>query len=328
VADSVRRRRPIPPSQSVCARLAGSEPAEWKAWLLVLDARDGSTTPDETMYASGVDAGSSGLEYPAHGEWPDVRRRVAPPSHDLVIEIATRLAYRVPGNIIEFGMFKGRSTRVLRRALHQLQRGQLLGPRKEIFACDSFKGLPEKYENLGVGAFACAPPSIPGVHIVEGYFEDSLTPELARRVGRVALASLDADLYSSTLCALRWLTPQLHTGSLLLFDEYLGGGAGERRAHEDWVRETGLRTVRVAEFLRESSGQGGNRDHGSTPDRRVVFQVVGAAELVTSKGFLITDARRLSRGALRRLTRWARIAWRRAGASDAGRRHRGLRGAR
>ena len=141
------------------------------------------------MYASGVDAGSSGLEYPAHGEWPDVRRRVAPPSHDLVIEIATRLAYRVPGNIIEFGVFEGRSTRVLRRALHQLQRGQLLGPRKEIFACDSFKGLPEKYENLGVGAFACAPPSIPGVHIVEGYFEDSLTPELARRVGRVALAS-------------------------------------------------------------------------------------------------------------------------------------------
>jgi hypothetical protein len=300
-----------------CARLAGSEPAEGKAWLLVLDGRDGTTNPGEAIDASRVDAGSSGLEYPVHGEWRDVRRQVAPPSHDVVIEFATRLAYRVPGNIIEFGVFEGRSTRVLRRALHRLQRGQLLGPKKEIFACDSFKGLPEKYENLDVGAFACAPPSIPGVHIIEGYFEDSLTPELARRVGRVALASLDADLYSSTLCALRWLTPLLDTGSLLLFDQYLGGGAGERRAHDDWVRETRIRTVRVAEFLRESSGQGGNRDHGSIPDRRVLFQVVGAAELVTSKVFGIADTRRLGRGALRRLTRWARIARRHAGVSDA-----------
>ena len=255
-----------------------------------------------------IDVGLTSLEYPAHGEWRDVRRRVEPVSYDLVIEIATRLAYRVPGNIIEFGVFKGGSTRVLRRALRQLQRGQILGPRKEIFACDSFKGLPEKYENLGVGAFACAPPSIPGVHIIEGYFEDSLTPELAQRVGRVALASLDADLYSSTLCALTWLTPLLDTGSLLLFDQYLGGGgAGERRAHEDWTRESGLRTVRVAEFLRESSGQGGSRDHGSTPDRRVLFQVVGATERVTSTVFDMADARRLGRGAVRRLARWARI---------------------
>jgi hypothetical protein len=252
-----------------------------------------------------MDAGPTGLEFPGEGEWRDVRRRVVPPSQDLVIEMAMRLAHRVPGNIIEFGISQGGSTRVLRQTLRQLRRGQLLGPRKQIFACDSFKGLPERYENLDIGAFACTPPNIPGVHIVEGYFEDSLTPELARRVGRVALASFDADLYSSTICALRWLTPLLDSGSLLLFDEYLGGGgAAERRAHDDWVRETGLRTVRIAEFLRESSGQGGNRDYGSTPDRRVLFQVVGATELVTTKVFAVADARRLGRRFVRRLKRW------------------------
>src|SRR5262249_31699216 len=163
------------------------------------------------------------------------------------------------------------STRILQRKLRRIERGQIRGPRKKIFACDSFLGLPEDYENLGVGWFACTPPSIPGVHIVQGYFEDALTPELAERVGRVALASLDAALYSSTLCALRWLTPLLDTGSLLLFDEYLGAdGTAEGRAHEDWTRETGLHTVRVAEFLRDASGQGGRRDHGSRPDRRVL----------------------------------------------------------
>jgi hypothetical protein len=237
------------------------------------------------------------------GEWRELRRRVALLSRDVVIEVAAGLAYRVPGNIIEFGVFTGGSTRVLRRAVDHLQRGQLLGPKKEIFACDSFRGLPERYENLGVGALACPPPRISGVEIIEGYFEDSLTPELAERVGRVALAHLDADLYSSTLCALRWLTPLLDTGSLLLFDEYLGGDAAERRAHEDWLRETGLQTVRVAEFLREASGQGGNRDHGSAPDRRVLVQVVGHAELRSNPVFRWADARRLGRRAASRIKR-------------------------
>ena len=41
----------------------------------------------------------------------------------------------------------------------------------------------------------------------------------------MALASLDADLFSCTLCELTWLTPLLGIGSLLLFDEYLGTAA-------------------------------------------------------------------------------------------------------
>jgi hypothetical protein len=251
--------------------------------------------------------GSNDLGHQWLQEWPDVRRRVESASSALVLEFATRLAFRVPGNIIEFGVAGGHSTRVLRRTLDRLQRGQIAGPRKKIFACDSFRGLPERYENLGVGAFACAPPRIPRVEIIEGHFDSSLTPELAQRVGRVALASFDADLYSSTLCALRWLTPLLDTGSLLLFDEYLGeGGGGERRAHEGWLLERGVGTVPVAEFLRESSGQGGDRDHGSTPDRRMLFQVVRATELVPNKVVRVGDARELGMAALRWLNRRAR----------------------
>jgi len=82
------------------------------------------------------------------------------------------------------------------------------------------------------------------------------------------LAHLDADLYSGTLCALRWLTPLLTNGSLLLFDEYLGGGRGEERAFVQWVKETGTKVVMIAEFGRGPSGW------GEVPDRRVLFQVV------------------------------------------------------
>ena len=246
----------------------------------------------------------SGIGYPTGEAWPDLRRRVVPPSHYLVLQFAMRLAYRVPGNVIEFGVYEGGSARVLRQIRRRQELGQILGPRKEIFACDSFQGMPERYENADVGAWACAPPSIPGVHIVEGFFEDSLTPDLAKRIGRVALASLDADLYSSTLCALRWLTPLLGPGSVLLFDEYLGdGGTGESRAHADWARDTGVETVRVAEFLRETSGQQGNRDHGSAPDRRVLFQVVGPSPPVPTKVLRYTDVLAMGRRVVRRLAR-------------------------
>jgi len=45
---------------------------------------------------------------------------------------------------------------------------------KEITTC-----WPEKYEKMEVGTFATDPPKIRGVKIVKGYFEDSLTPQLA-----------------------------------------------------------------------------------------------------------------------------------------------------
>lgn len=230
--------------------------------------------------------------------WEDLRNRAALPPRDSVLRLAVELARRVPGNIVEFGVAEGRSTRTLRSALGHSG--------KRIFACDSFKGLPEKFENAAVGTFACEPPRIAGVEIVEGYFEDSLTNELAARVGRVAFASLDADLYSSTLCALRWLGPLLGTGSLLLFDEFLGEQESEKRAFEVWTQETGIRTIKLAEFLRDPSGW------GDTIDRRVLFQVIGEETLPESgesaksslrARLLATSAGRLARRARNSLRR-------------------------
>jgi Macrocin-O-methyltransferase (TylF) len=193
--------------------------------------------------------------------WEQLQNRVTFPTRKFALELSVALSEQVPGDIIEFGVAEGGSTRILRGASRRSG--------KRVFACDSFEGLQEKFENAEVGTFACEPPKIPGVEIVEGYFEKSLTPELASRVGRVALASLDADLYSSTICALRWLTPLLGSGSLLLFDEFLGEHESEKRAFEDWKRETGVLTVLIAEFLRQPSGW------GTKIDKRPLFQVIG-----------------------------------------------------
>jgi hypothetical protein len=143
-----------------------------------------------------------------------------------------------------------------------------------VFACDSFEGLPETWETLEVGHFACEPPKIPGATIVKGFYATSLNPELAQRVGRVALASLDADLLCSTLCALTWLTPLLGIGSLLLFDEYLGDGGAEKRAHEQWQKATGIHTEEVFRHERVPVLE--------TPDERVLFRVTGGGHLAAT----------------------------------------------
>lgn len=205
-----------------------------------------------------------------HRPWDDLKPRVRYLSRSDDLEMTMRLAAHIPGNVIEFGVASGSSMRAMQSHLRRLRRWPInLFPNKQFFALDSFEGLRETYENAPVGAFKQDPPHLPGANIVKGYFEDSCTPELARQVGRVALAHLDADLYSSTLFALRWLTPLLGTGSLLLFDEFVGAKQSEARAFTEWREETGTELVRIAEFDRDPSGW------GSTPDRRLLYQVVG-----------------------------------------------------
>src|SRR5262249_28675404 len=145
-----------------------------------------------------------GFALPAPLPWNEAKPRSNYVPRSMVVELCVRLALRVPGNIIEFGVATGASTRVIRRTLRR-ERSRWFGDHndKTIFALDSFEGLREKFENAGVGTFAGAVPKIPGVVFVKGYFENTCTEELRQRVGRVAFAHLDADLYDSTLCALR-----------------------------------------------------------------------------------------------------------------------------
>jgi hypothetical protein len=210
-----------------------------------------------------------------YGSWEAIKAKTNFTSRSLVLEMCVGLSLRVPGNIIEFGVAHGGSTRVIRQALSRFSHSceDFEFHHKQIFALDSFEGLRERYENVEAGHFACDPPQIDGVEIVRGYFEDTLTPEFAGKVGRVAFAHLDADLYTSTACALNFLTPLLNSGSLLLFDQYTSGGGQEKRAFEEWLQKTRINTLPIAEFARDPSGGGQNMD------KRVVYQILGEKDL-------------------------------------------------
>jgi predicted O-methyltransferase YrrM len=220
------------------------------------------------------------------GEWAALRSHVTYPSRDQVVRLAVQIARPVSGNIIEFGTWKGHSTRTIRDELWMSQiwdRGQR---GKRIFACDSFEGLPEAYEGLPAGNFATPVPRLTGVRVVKGFFEDSLTPELAKEVGQVSLAHLDADLESATTTALDWLTPLLHAGSVLVFDEFVGEDPAEERALVEWSERTGVTTTLLALFGREPSGR------ADRTDRRAILQVVGDATLRKAPALFPTRIRR------------------------------------
>ncbi|BEL04393.1 hypothetical protein Q0Z83_025840 [Actinoplanes sichuanensis] len=201
-------------------------------------------------------------------DWARSRGLITYPTRAQVLETAVFLSRATPGNIVEFGTYRGYSSRVLRDELWRAKLWDRKQWKKKIFACDSFEGLPEDYEKLPAGNFATPVPRLFGIRIVKGFFEDSLTPALAAEVGRVSLAHLDADLYSSTMTALEWLRPLLGPGSLLLFDEFLGADPAEARAFTEWTARHGIKTELLALFGREPSGK------DSRSDRRALYQVV------------------------------------------------------
>jgi predicted O-methyltransferase YrrM len=222
-----------------------------------------STPPSSALF-------HSGFATPILEDRPDLIAETNFISRRQVLEICMHLAMRVPGHVMEFGVATGASTRIIRRALNRARMNPFLPHRrKKIYACDSFEGLREDFENAKAGTFAGRVPSISGVNFVKGYFETTLTPQLRDEIGKVAFAHLDADLYTSTIYVLTWLTPLLDVGSLLLFDEFIGEFGAERQAFEEWRTASGLSVVRLAEFDRDPSGYGTQR-----PDRRVLFQVL------------------------------------------------------
>lgn len=164
---------------------------------------------------------------------------------------------RIQGDYLEFGVFEGQGFKLaLQAASKFLKPRQPDSPR--FFAFDSFEGLPdldvqrdgnvyEKGEySAGRKTFekACARAGKPWeIHVIPGFFEDSLTPELLtrHRMAQAAFVVIDCDVYPSTLQALRFVSSLLHTGTVLFFDDWFFSGGdltlGEPGACLDWLKE-------------------------------------------------------------------------------------------
>lgn len=169
---------------------------------------------------------------------------------------------RIPGDIVECGVWKGGSSMMAALALaHHGDDGS-----RRIWLYDTFAGMPEpgphdvkfdggdsaekwregradEHNAWNYGPLEEVRQNMAGTGfpedrtvLVPGKVEETLP---SRRPQQIALLRLDTDYYESTKAELEQLAPLVSAGGTLIIDDY-GSWAGARKAVDDWLAATGL----------------------------------------------------------------------------------------
>lgn len=205
----------------------------------------------------------------------DLQQLLHPPVDSLVSERRQLATVRMAacavnslpvGDLVETGVFRGGTTVLMARVLHNLSSS------RRLWACDSFRGLPPaqaedwrrggcgtltvpRRRSCGVGGAGQYSSSravveralrserlMQHVHIVPGWFHESLPPQGLRSI---AMLRLDGDTFNGTYEALCRLYPLVVRGGIVYVDdagayrgaavalrEYLGWPIGTRILEE------------------------------------------------------------------------------------------------
>jgi len=146
------------------------------------------------------------------------------------------------GDILEFGVFEGRS---LSQIVLQLR---LNGMINKVYGFDSFCGLPELKEGDGgwqKGQFSSSYENtkqqmmsilehLNDINLIQGFYENSLTEELNNKINNIALIHVDCDFYSSARTVLNWCSNKISKGTIIVFDEWR---SGENKAFDEFVNK-------------------------------------------------------------------------------------------
>lgn len=193
--------------------------------------------------------------------------------HNLELALRHLVARRVPGAIVECGVWRGGS---MMAAAHTLMdAGEI---ERELYLFDTFEGMTApSEEDVSWSGKAAGPgfekrleegrstwmraelgevtANLHGtgypperIHFVKGPVEETLPHE---GLAEIALLRLDTDWYQSTKVELEHLYPLLSKGGVLLIDDY-GRWQGQRQAVDEYIaaHDLPLLLVRLDEYSR------------------------------------------------------------------------------
>ena len=111
----------------------------------------------------------------------------------------------------EYGVWRGQAFQYLIKTF------------KKGYGFDTFEGLPEDWHNKKVGTYSSDGniPQIEGGKFIVGKFEDTLPEFFSEPRPKASIINFDADLYSSTICALNFSKPVIDRHTILIFDEFI-----------------------------------------------------------------------------------------------------------
>ena len=94
---------------------------------------------------------------------------------------------------------------------------------KKVYGFDTFEDLPEDWHDKKTGTYSSDGnvPKIKGGKFIVGKFEDTLPGFFAEDRPKASIINFDADLYSSTICALNFAKPVMDEHTILIFDEFI-----------------------------------------------------------------------------------------------------------
>ena len=94
---------------------------------------------------------------------------------------------------------------------------------KKGYGFDTFEGIPEDWHDEKAGTYSSEGniPQIKGGEFIVGKFEDTLPGFFSKPRPKASIINFDADLYSSTICALNFAKPVIDKHTILIFDEFI-----------------------------------------------------------------------------------------------------------
>jgi O-methyltransferase len=173
--------------------------------------------------------------------------------------------HRIPGDVVECGVWRGGSMQIVARTLLALGDSS-----RDVHLFDTFEGMPPPsgrdtrisdrrgaaelmaeesphdslvwavatLEDVQQGMEQVAYPT-ERVHYVQGRVEDTIPSQAPEHI---SILRLDTDWYESTKHELDHLYPRLSSGGVVMFDDY-GYWEGAREAVEEWLDATGERLL-------------------------------------------------------------------------------------
>ncbi len=166
--------------------------------------------------------------------------------------IKSSIPLGVPPVFLEFGCHSGRTFSSIINAAKYLNISNT-----EFFAFDSFEGLPETNKNedgiFETGTFHTTKSNFKKIikkktgvklddkNIISGFYSNSLTIDLQKKMPKIGMVHIDVDLYSSTIQVLDFIKPLIVKGTLLVFDDWYcfppNSGKGEPGAVQDFIKK-------------------------------------------------------------------------------------------
>ena len=140
-----------------------------------------------------------------------------------------------PGLILAFGVFKGRTTKIIAKKLSN----------RKIHGFDSFIGLPSDWaghaHHKGTYDLNEKLPKVPSnVELHKGLFDKTLPNFVKEHNEKIAFIHVDCDIYSATKTIFDFLSGQIQKGTIIVFYEYISiinWKENEFKAFQEFVKQ-------------------------------------------------------------------------------------------